>query len=406
MRAEIVSIGTELLMGEIVDTNSAYLSSELPKLGIELRWVSKVSDDPEQMAEVLGRAWGRSDLTLMTGGLGPTSDDLTRETIARILGEQMAVQDDLLRHLKAQFASFGIPMPENNIKQATLIPSSKAVANPIGTAPGWWVEKGGRIAVAMPGPPRELKRMWVNEVVPRLKEKSQGAAIVTKTWKTFGISEGSLNQMLAPLFDSKNPIMGIYARPDGIHLRAIATAPDTAKARTLIEPMDAQVRQAAGHAIWGLDDDTPESLVAERLATRRLTLGTMECHTGGLLVNALTVHPAMDKLLRGGIVVPNAALLESQGVPADLLRQHGPASAQAAEAMAQAARTRLGAGVGLAITGIQSEGTGEDPVQVCHAGYDIEGKRSSLRLRYPSRLMIIKERVVVQALLELLRLLK
>lgn len=406
MRAEIVSIGTELLMGEIVDTNSAYLAAELPKLGIELRWVSKVSDDPEMMAEVLGRAWGRSDLTLMTGGLGPTSDDLTRETISRILGEQMTVQDDLLRHLKAQFASFGIPMPENNIKQATLIPSSRAVANPIGTAPGWWVEKGGRIAVAMPGPPRELKRMWVNEVAPKLKEKSQGAAIVTKTWKTFGISEGGLNQMLAPLFDSANPVMGIYARPDGIHLRAIATASDAAKARALIEPMDAQVRQTAGNAIWGLDDDTPESLVAERLATRGLTIGTMECHSGGLLVNALTAHPAMADRLRGGIVIRSATLLESQGVPAGVISQHGPASAQVAEAMAQAARARLGAGVGLAISGIQSEGAGEDPVQICHVGFDVEGKRSSLRLRYPSRLMIIKERVVVQALLELLRLLK
>ena len=171
MHAEIVSIGTEILMGEIVDTNSTTLAAELAKIGVELRWVSKVGDDPDRLFDVLNRAWKRSDVTLTTGGLGPTSDDLTRETISSMLGEDMTVQDDLLAHLESLFAGRRAPMPATNIKQATLIPSAEAISNPIGTAPGWWVEKDGHVIVAMPGPPRELERMWNSEIAPRLKER-------------------------------------------------------------------------------------------------------------------------------------------------------------------------------------------------------------------------------------------
>ncbi len=192
MHAEIVSIGTELLMGEIVDTNSTTLASELAKIGMEVRWVSKVGDDPERLFEVLNRAWRRSDVTLTTGGLGPTSDDLTRETISSVLGEEMAVQDDLLAHLESLFTGRRAPMPATNIKQATLIPSAAVLPNPMGTAPGWWAEKDGRIIVAMPGPSRELDRMWLHEGAPRLKERNTGVAIATRTLKTFGISEGGL----------------------------------------------------------------------------------------------------------------------------------------------------------------------------------------------------------------------
>ena len=175
-------------MGEIVDTNSAYLASELAKIGIELRWVSKVSDDADRLFAVVETALGRSDVTLTTGGLGPTSDDLTRETIARVMGEQMEVQDDLLEHLKGLFAGRGAEMPATNIKQATLIPSATVVPNPMGTAPGWWVERDGHVIVAMPGPPRELRQTWLHEVASRLRERNPGVAIVTRTLKTFGIS--------------------------------------------------------------------------------------------------------------------------------------------------------------------------------------------------------------------------
>ena len=260
MHAEILSIGTELLMGELVDTNSSFLASELAKLGIEVRWVTKVGDDPERLSEAIERAFKRSDVTLTSGGLGPTSDDLTRETIARVCGEEMTVQDDLLQHLRGLFANRGFPMPETNVKQATLIPSARAIDNPMGTAPGWWVEREGRVIVAMPGPPREIQRMWANEVAPRLRERNAGIAIVTRNLKTFGISEGGLDEILSPLFKSENPLLGIYSKQDGIHLRAIATAATDEEASALIVPMEAEIRGIIGDdAIWGEDDETPES---------------------------------------------------------------------------------------------------------------------------------------------------
>ncbi|MCI0822185.1 MAG: competence/damage-inducible protein A, partial [Chloroflexi bacterium] len=221
MNAEIISIGTELLMGELVDTNSPFLAAELAKIGVEVRWVTKVGDDPELLREVIERAWERSDLTLTSGGLGPTSDDLTRESIAAAFGEKMTVQEDLLEHLKGLFAERGFPMPETNIKQATLIPSAESIPNDHGTAPGWWAEKDGRAIVAMPGPPREIQPMWASYISPKIKAQNPDVAIVTRNLKTFGISEGGLDEMLSPLFQSKNPDLGIYSKQDGIHLRAI-----------------------------------------------------------------------------------------------------------------------------------------------------------------------------------------
>ena len=271
MHAEILSIGTELLMGELVDTNSSYLASELAKLGIEVRWVTKVGDDPDRLHEAIERAFRRSDITLTSGGLGPTSDDLTRETIARVCGETMTVQDDLLEHLRGLFANRGFPMPETNVKQATLIPSAEAISNPMGTAPGWWVERDGSVIVAMPGPPREIQRMWANEIAPRLKERNTGVAIATRNLKTFGISEGGLDEILSPLFKSENPLLGIYSKQDGIHLRAIATAATDAEAAALIAPMEAEIRGIIGDdAIWGFDDETPESKTIALLKKRRL----------------------------------------------------------------------------------------------------------------------------------------
>ena len=242
MHAEIVSIGTELLMGEIVDTNSSYLASELAKLGIELRWVSKVGDDLGRLSDVVSTAWRRSEVTITSGGLGPTSDDLTREAIASVMGEEMTVQDDLLELLKAQFARRGMSMPSTNNKQATLIPSAKTVPNPLGTAPGWWVEKDGHIVAAMPGPPRDLKRMWTHEVAPRLRRLNPGTAIATRTIKTLGITEGGLDQMLSPLFESVNPNLGIYSKEDGIHLRAIARASSEQEAQELIAPIGGEYK--------------------------------------------------------------------------------------------------------------------------------------------------------------------
>ena len=407
MRAEIISIGTELLMGELVDTNSAFLASELAKLGIEVRFITKVGDDPDRLRDTISRAFTRSDITLTSGGLGPTSDDLTRETIAAVFGEEMSVQDDLLAHLKAQFANRGFPMPETNIKQATLIPSAKALPNPMGTAPGWWAERNGSAIVAMPGPPREIQQMWANEVAPRLRERNSGVAILTRNLKTFGISEGGLDEMLSPLFASENPLLGIYSKQDGIHLRAIATAPTQDAAAALIAPMEAEIRRVIGDdAIWGEDDDTPETMAISLLRDKRLSLGVMEAFTGGLLLSNLSEVEGNESVLAGGAVVRSEAALARQGVSPALIAQHGAASPQVAEDMARAACDLFAADVGIAITPLAQTASDDAPAGASYIGVAMGDRRASTAGQYPARRLRIRARAATHALLALARFLR
>lgn len=402
MQAEIVVIGTEILMGELVDTNSSRLASGLARLGIELRWVTKVGDDPDQLAEVLEQAWHRSDVTLTTGGLGPTSDDLTRETIARVLCEEMVVQDDLLVRLKSFFEGRGTSMPENNIKQATLIPSAEAIENPLGTAPGWWVERDGRIIVAIPGPPGELERMWTREVAPRLRQRNSDVAIITRTLKTFGLSEGGINEMIVPLFGTENPYLGIYSKTDGIHLRLIARAPTEEEARRLIEPVESKIRDAVGDAIWGEDDERAESILASRLLEQGKTVAIMECYTGGLLTSRLTDNHMADDFLKGGIVVRRPDELERYGLDQRVIIESGPVSVKVAEAMAGTALSSFGADVGIGVTAIEADfdsGWGS-----CYFGYAMNGRTYSAPGRYNAQRFKMRGRAVTQAILGLVQL--
>ncbi len=400
MNAEIISVGTELLMGEIVDTNSAYLADELAKIGVELRWVTKVGDHPARLEEAIDRALGRSDITITTGGLGPTSDDLTRESIAAVMGEEMDVRDDLLAHLTSQFESRGIRMPATNIKQATLIPSAEVIPNPMGTAPGWWVEKGGHIIAAMPGPPREISDMWDNQVGPRLRSLNPEIVIVTRTLKTFGITEGGLDEMLSSLFKSENPSLGIYSKQDGIHLRAIASASTQAEAEALIEPMEREIRKIAGHAIWGEDDDTPVSAALDALSERGMTLAIAEGFTGGLLSSALLESASASGVLAGSVVVTGGKS-DRRILGASSASPSSP-QPEDASGMALAVREKLGADVGLAMTPLVSEESEESgPVGTTHIGIAMDDEVFVRSGYYPTRRLRIRARAVTHALLEL-----
>ena len=400
MNAEIISVGTELLMGEIVDTNSAYLADELAKIGVELRWVTKVGDHPGRIEEAIDRALGRSDITITTGGLGPTSDDLTRESIAAVMGEEMDVRDDLLAHLTSQFESRGIRMPATNIKQATLIPSAEVIPNPMGTAPGWWVEKGGHIIAAMPGPPREISDMWDNQVGPRLRSLNPEIVIVTRTLKTFGITEGGLDEMLPSLFKSENPSLGIYSKQDGIHLRAIASASTQAEAFALIEPMEREIRKIAGHAIWGEDDDTPVSAALDALSERGMTLAIAEGFTGGLLSSALLESASASGVLAGSVVVTGGKS-DRRVLGASTSSPSSP-QPEDASSMALAVREKLGADVGLAMTPLVSEESEESgPVGTTHIGIAMDDEVFVRSGYYPTRRLRIRARAVTHALLEL-----
>ncbi len=402
MNAEIISIGTELLMGEITDTNAAYLASQLPLVGIDLHRGTLVGDNRQKLVEAFHQAWKCSDIILSTGGLGPTEDDLTREAIAEMLGEKLEVSPPLEQELRAIFARMGQAMPPHNIKQATLIPSAQAIPNPRGTAPGWWVRKEAKIIVAMPGPPWEMQRMWEKEVMLRLQERPQKEVILSRTLKSYGLSEAKVDEMVSPLFHSANPMLGIYAKPDGIHLRLIAKAPDHKGAEKIIARGEAQLREILTNHFWGTDNDTLEGVIGSLLVSKELTLATMESCTGGLLANTLTDVPGSSAYYKGGFIAYSNELKVALGVDAQLIKQYGAVSPEVAEAMAQAARKRLEADIGVGITGVAGPDKLEEkpPGMVYVAICDSRGTKS-LKGSYPPRREEVKRRATIAALFTL-----
>ena len=438
MKAEIISIGTELLLGEIADTNSSYIASQLPLLGIDLYWITVVGDNPARLRECLERALSRSDVVLTTGGLGPTQGDITRETIAAMLGEELRVNPALERNLREFFTKRNVPMPENNLKQAMLIPSAKSIPNPRGSAPGWWVEVqatpcleirerlcrsealsplGSRglksdartlphIIIAMPGPPAEMQRMWQSEVFAKLRDMVAGDIIVSKTLKTLTVAESVVAEKVAPLTTSKNPTLAIYARPDGIQLRLTAKAKSGDKAQTMIASLEKKVRALIGDIVWGNDEETLETIIGKLLSEKRLTLATMESCTGGLLASTITDVPGSSDYFKGGYVTYTNAAKIANGVNAELIERHGAVSPQVAADMARAARNGLSADIGIGVTGVAGPAEMEGkPAGTVFIAID-NGKKSKLiEGRYPPLRHQVKRRAVYHALFELRKLL-
>ena len=406
MKAEIISVGTELLLGEITDTNAAYLAGQLPLLGIDLYWISQVGDNQGRLVEVLKRAWQRSDLILTTGGLGPTEDDLTREAIAEMLGEELWIDPLLEREIRELFARRGITMAPSNIKQAAVIPSAKAMHNARGTAPGWWVEKDGHILMAMPGPPREMHHMWHTEVLPRLHQRATGAIIFSKTIKVFGLPEGTVGELVSPLLSSPNPTLGIYAKADGIHLRFAAKAQSQKQAEEMIAQGEARVRSILGESIWGTDNDTLASVVGHLLAEKELSLAVMECCTGGLLTATITDTPDISAYFRGGLIAYSNEALIAYGVDAGLIDDYGVISSEVAQAMAEVGRLRLETDIGISITGvIGPDGLEGKPAGTMYIGIDSSENKKTIKRNYSGDRSRVKRLVIVAALSELRKML-
>ena len=373
MRAEIISCGTELLLGHITDTNATYLAQSLASLGIDLFFVSEVGDNKGRIVETLRRAWERSDLVVMTGGLGPTEDDLARESISAMLGETMQVDPELEAELRAMFAARSSVMPERNIKQATLIPSAQVLRNPRGTAPGWWVEKDGHIIVAMPGVPREMYYMWENEVIPRLASYT-GGLIFTRILRVWGLGESAVEERLDSVIHSNNPTVATYAKSDGIDVRITAKAETHEKAEHQVAEMETQARQILGHYIFGVDRDTLQSVTGKLLSLRNQWLAVMDSITGGLLSSTITDNPSSDQYFKGAIISYNPELDVQMGVPGEILHQYGVISEETARAMAHGVRERLGTDYGLGITGVagpeKQEGKPAGTVHIAIEGPD------------------------------------
>ncbi|MDO8567852.1 MAG: CinA family nicotinamide mononucleotide deamidase-related protein [Dehalococcoidales bacterium] len=387
MKAEIIATGTELLLGEIVDTNTQFIADQLAILGFDHYYSTIVGDNYERLLGVLRQAWGRSDIIILTGGLGPTSGDITRDVIAGLLGETPTVIDSLKRDLTDYFARMGREMPDNNLKQATLIPSAKSIPNRRGTAPGWWVEKDGRIIMALPGPPGELQPMWQEEVLPGL-EKKTNAVILSRILKTSGLSEGKVDEMVRPFMAMANPTLAIYAKPDGIHLRITAKATNRETAGSMIAEREATLRGILRETVWGTDSDTMESAVGRLLKSKGLTLAIAESFTGGYLTNLFAGAPDSHDFFRGGIVAVAADVAKSLLNPG----LSGEASAETAVNMAGSVRAKFGADIGVGVTGFLQPEPGTAFIAIA------DGKREATTLVSKARSNQLVRRTTQQTL--------
>ncbi len=311
VKAELLSIGTELLLGQIVDTNANYLAGRLALLGIDCLHMQTVGDNLGRAKQALERALSRSDLVVATGGLGPTEDDLTREAIAAALGETPAVDPALEAELVAWFSGRGIVMPDRNRKQAWLIPSARALPNPNGTAPGWDVQKDGKRIIAMPGVPREMTPMW-ESVEPSLV---RGGALRWRTLKLLGIGESAVEEKLAELVRSTSPTVATYAKNDGVHVRVADKASTPAEADGRVAEMERTIRARLGEYVWGTDDETLPGVIGRGLEARSWRLAVAESLSAGDIARALAEAPGAERWFLGAIVRPSAdsETLENEG---------------------------------------------------------------------------------------------
>ncbi|MGN6700697.1 MAG: CinA family nicotinamide mononucleotide deamidase-related protein [Thermomicrobiales bacterium] len=390
MKAEIISVGTELLLGSITDTNATFIAQDLSPLGIDLYYVSQVGDNLDRLVETIARAWNRSDLTIITGGVGPTDDDRTREAIAAMLGETPAVDEALLEQVEHFFRMRGTTIPVKNRKQAWLIPSAQPLPNPIGTAPGWFVDRAGHMIVSMPGVPREMMRMWREQAIPRIKQHLPQTTFVSVTLKTIGIGESSAEQALGPLVDAVNPTTATYAKDDGVHVRITAKAETVEIARKMIAPVEADARTRLGDTIYGVDDTTLPEALLDLAAARGLTLATCDVDTGARLAALFDVEPTATGRYRGGWVL---GLEEA----AALVGQSADEPEALATALASRVREELGAGgamTALARLSPEADPTGRHKAVIVLAT-DLAGQTATKRHEFASSRADLRRRAIL-----------
>jgi len=366
VRAEVISVGTELLLGQITDTNATYLCRRLAELGIPVYFRQTVGDNRARIQEAFRLAWSRADLLLFTGGLGPTEDDLTKEAIAEALGVDLVLDEASWAHIQTFFARRSRPLTPNQRKQAMLPRGAQAIPNRWGTAPGVLWELEDRVIVILPGVPREMQGMFEETVIPYLRRRGWAGeeVIRSRVLKVVGIGEGALEEQVRDLLRSTNPTIAPLAHLGEVHLRITARGRPEEVDRMLAEA-EAALRERIGAYVYGTDDETLEEAVARLLKQTGQTVAVAESCTGGLLGHRLTNVPGSSAYFRGGVVAyANEAKTALLDVPEAVLRVHGAVSGEAAEAMARGVRAAFRADIGIAITGIAgpSGATPDKPV--------------------------------------------
>jgi len=378
VKAEVVTVGSELLLGTYPNSNLMQICRELEGIGVEVVFATTVTDDQDAIAATIAAAAGRTSAVIITGGLGPTHDDVTREALAAATGRKLRYQPELEVQLRAFFKKRGRQMSELNLRQAYLPEGAQAIPNPVGTAPGISLEHNGVPVFAMPGVPVEMETMLRGHVLPALSGRPNATIFTTRVLKAIGRGESELAGMIVPIIESCRESGGpnvtiLAARGEvAIHLRA--GAPDRESAMARIGPVEARLRQTLGSMVYGQDDDTLQSVVAELAKQRNLTLAVVESFTGGALASRIVAVPGASQVLKAGYVTyAIESKVQEVGVPQETLDRYGAVSEQTARAMAEGARDRAGADIGLSTTGEAGPSPGEEPVGTMFIGLAWDG---------------------------------
>ncbi len=403
MRACILSIGSELLRGDIVDTNSAYLARELTNLGFEVVRVATYPDTLATLTEGVSDALRAANVIVCTGGLGPTADDLTRDAVAAALGEDISLDAGLSDRIERQFASMQRSMPESNLRQSGLIPSATVIPNDRGTAPGWYVEREGRLIVTLPGPPNEMKPMWREFVAPRLEAMTPGQTSI-RSLMTFGMGESAVEDRLEAVIRWRPEVtVATYAKETGVQVHISARTTLKADADSLADEAAARVRSSLGDAVYGEGTETLASAVGRVLRRADATFAVMESASGGELSNLITDVDGSSAYFVGGMIAYTRATKRACGVDDSVMDQYGLISPQTARAMASAVREGLSSTFGIGITGIAgSEEVEGHPPGTCFVAVATPDAHMDAEIHRPGERAVAK-RYFAHSALDLLR---
>lgn len=402
MTVEIIAVGTEILLGNIVNTNAAYLAEKCAGLGLSCYHQDVVGDNEERLSETIKTALQRSDILLLSGGLGPTQDDLTKEVAAKVMGKPLYLHEASRDVIRSFFEKRGMEITDNNWKQAMVPEGCIVVENPNGTAPGIIMAENGKHVILMPGPPNELVPMFENSIMPYLS-KLQSCVIFSQTVKICGVGESKLETMIRDLIEKQtNPTIATYAKTGEVHLRVTARAEDEKAARKLVKPMVKELKGRFGSNIYTTDDAvTLEKAVVDLLLANRLTICTVESCTGGLLAARLINVPGVSEVFKAGyITYSNKAKRRLLGVKKNLLLKHGAVSEQVAKEMARGAALASKADVTVSVTGIAGPGGGteEKPVGLVYMGCSVCGRVTVKKCQFSGSRGKIRENAVSAAL--------
>lgn len=402
MKAEILCVGTELLLGDIVNTNAQYLSRRLADLGISVYHQSVVGDNVERLKKEFEEAFSRADLVITTGGLGPTPDDLTKETGADYFNKKMILDENSLNKLNSYFIKDGEgELKGNNIKQAYFPEGSIILPNNHGTAPGCALEENNKVLIVLPGPPREMKPMFENSVVPFLKKYSKGI-LKSKVLRICGIGEGIMAEKISDIINnSTNPTIAPYAKEWEVTLRITSKANTEEEASKLIEPVESEIRKRLGENIYGEDETSLEEVIAKILISKNLTISTAESCTGGLIASRLVDYPGISSVfMEGAVTYSNEAKINRLNVKKETLETFGAVSEETAREMAEGIAKTSGTIIGLSTTGIAGPGggTSEKPVGLVYIGLCINGNVHAKKLELSGNREMIRRRATITAL--------